>query len=125
MIAYANVGTNDLAKAKTFYDAVLAPLGATLLFSMDRAHIYGNGKGPMLNVNLPFDGKPANFGNGCMIALDAPSREVVHEVYATALELGGQDEGAPGPRGGEESGYYGAYFRDLDGNKFVVCHWPR
>lgn len=122
MIAYANVGTNDLAKARDFYDAVLAPFGAKILFTMDRGYMYGNGTGPLLCVNLPYDGKPANFGNGCMIALDAPSRDVVHEVYAKALELGGQDEGAPGLRG---EVYYGAYFRDLDGNKFVVCHWPR
>ncbi|HEY4545558.1 MAG TPA: VOC family protein [Pedomonas sp.] len=122
MIAYANLGTNDLEKAKSFYDAILAPLGAKVLFNTDRAYFYGSGSGPMLTINKPFDGQPATFGNGTMIALDAPSQDAVNEIHAKALELGGKDEGAPGLRGDT---YYGAYFRDLDGNKFVVCHWPR
>ena len=122
MIVYANVGTNDLEKSKDFYDVVLAPLGAKRLFKTDRSYMYGTGTGPLLAINTPFDGKPATFGNGAMVALEAPSQEVVREVHAKALELGGQDEGAPGLRGDT---YYGAYFRDLDGNKFVVCHWPR
>lgn len=122
MIAYVNVGTNDLAKARAFYDAILAPLGAKVLFETDRACFYGTGNGPLLAVNTPFDGQAATFGNGAMVALDAPSQDVVREIHAKALELGGKDEGAPGPRG---ETYYGAYFRDLDGNKFVICHWPR
>ena len=122
MIAYANVGTNDLTKAKSFYDAILAPLGAKVLFNTDRAYFYGTGSGPFLAINTPFDGQSATFGNGTMIALDAPSQEVVNEIHAEALELGGKDEGAPGLRADT---YYGGYFRDLDGNKFVICHWPR
>ena len=39
------------------------------------------------------------------------------QVAAKALELGGSDEGAPGPRG---DGFYAAYFRDLDGNKLCA-----
>ena len=52
-----------------------------------------------------------------MVALSAKDAEQVQAVYAKAIALGGQDEGAPGPRG---SGFYGAYFRDLDGNKIAV-----
>ena len=50
-----------------------------------------------------------------MIAMAVNSVEKVNELHAKALELGGTDEGAPGPRG--DSGFYGGYFRDLDGNK--------
>jgi predicted lactoylglutathione lyase len=68
-------------------------------------------------VAKPHDGKPATPGNGTMFALVAPSEDVVKKVHAKALSLGGKDEGAPGPRG---ENFYGAYFRDLDGNKLCV-----
>ena len=67
-----------------------------------------------MSVIKPFDGKPATVGNGVMVALQAASKEQVGAVHKKALELGGKDEGAPGPRG---AGFYAAYFRDLDGNK--------
>jgi predicted lactoylglutathione lyase len=66
-------------------------------------------------VLTPFDGKPATVGNGVMVALYVDSRAKVDALHARALELGGSDEGAPGPRG--DSGFYAGYFRDLDGNK--------
>jgi predicted lactoylglutathione lyase len=52
-----------------------------------------------------------------MVALSAANPEQVQALHAKALQLGAQDEGAPGPRG---SGFYGAYFRDLDGNKLAA-----
>ncbi len=63
----------------------------------------------------PHDKNAATVGNGVMIALKVGSREQVDALHAKALTLGGTDEGQPGPRG--EHGFYGAYFRDLDGNK--------
>ena len=57
------------------------------------------------------------MGNGGMVALHVASRDEVDAVYARALELGGRDEGAPGPRG---EFFYAGYFRDLDGNKLNV-----
>jgi predicted lactoylglutathione lyase len=68
----------------------------------------------VVSVIEPFDGKPASVGNGVMVALAAGSRAQVDALHRKALELGGQDEGAPGPRG---DGFYAGYFRDLDGNK--------
>ncbi|RZM31344.1 MAG: VOC family protein, partial [Sphingomonas sp.] len=68
----------------------------------------------------PYDGAAATAGNGTMVALAADSREQVDQVYAKAIELGGADEGAAGTRGPEEMGFYGAYFRDPDGNKLCV-----
>jgi predicted lactoylglutathione lyase len=65
----------------------------------------------------PYDGQTASVGNGVMIGLLADSPEAVDRVYRKALEVGGKDEGAAGPRG---EGFYVGYFRDLDGNKLCV-----
>jgi catechol 2,3-dioxygenase-like lactoylglutathione lyase family enzyme len=119
MLAYVTVGTNDLARGAAFYDALLAELGARRAMEMERLIIWAAKPGePMFALAKPYDGKPATVGNGSMVALQAGSKEAVDRVHAKALALGGKDEGAPGPRG---DGFYGAYFRDLDGNKFVAC----
>ncbi len=68
----------------------------------------------MLSLAKPFNGEPATVGNGVMVAIAMDSQEKVQAFYNKALELGGTDEGAPGPRG---EGFYAGYFRDLDGNK--------
>jgi predicted lactoylglutathione lyase len=110
MIGYSMVGTNDLEKAKAFYTALLAEMGAKIVMDVGRAAFYGAGKGqPML-------GTP---GNGNMIALPGGSREGVDKLYAKALELGATGDGQPGER---IPGFYGAYFRDLDGNKLAFFH---
>ncbi len=118
MIGYATLGSNDLEKAKAFYDVVLGELGGKRTMSMDRMQGYGSAAGgAMLAVCRPYDEKRATPGNGMMIALAAASRELVDKTYKTALANGGTDEGAPGLRG---ETFYGAYFRDLDGNKLCV-----
>jgi catechol 2,3-dioxygenase-like lactoylglutathione lyase family enzyme len=116
MIGYVTLGTNDLQRASTFYDELLAEIGAKRIFETDRFIAWGTGMDrPGLSVTEPYDGKPATVGNGVMVALVVKSPEQVAVVHAKALELGGTDEGAPGPRG--DSGFYAGYFRDLDGNK--------
>jgi catechol 2,3-dioxygenase-like lactoylglutathione lyase family enzyme len=117
MIGYVTIGSNDLERAKGFYDVVLAELGGKRSFGFDRMQGYSAGNGPMIAVCLPYDEQPATVGNGMMVSLAAPSKALVHKVHATALAAGATDEGAPGPRGDT---FYGAYFRDLDGNKFCV-----
>ena len=72
---------------------------------------------PGLSVTKPYDGKAATIGNGVMVALVVDSPAKVDTIHAKALELGGRDEGAAGPRG---DGFYAGYFRDLDGNKLNV-----
>jgi predicted lactoylglutathione lyase len=118
MIGYVTLGTNDLARAEKFYDALLAELGAKRIMSNDRMRFYGSGPGkPMLVLCTPHDQKQATPGNGTMVALSADSKETVDRVYKKAIALGASDEGPPGPRGPK---FYGGYFRDADGNKFVA-----
>ena len=115
MIGYTTVGTNDLARAAAFYDALLGELGAKRAMEAGSFIAWASAPGaPMFAVTAPFDGKPATVGNGVMIALAASGKAQVDALHRKALELGGKDEGAPGPRG---DGFYAGYFRDLDGNK--------
>ena len=115
MIGYVTLGTNDIARAARFYDALLAEFGAKRMMEMETFIAWGAGPGtPMVSVIKPYDKKPATVGNGVMVALAAASKAQVDAIHRRALELGGKDEGAPGPRG---DGFYAAYFRDLDGNK--------
>ena len=115
MIGYTTLGTNDIAKAAKFYDALLGVFGAKRAMETDRLILWATGPGqPMLSVIKPFDGKAATVGNGVMVALLAKDKQQVDDVHKKALSLGGKDEGAPGDRGG---GFYAGYFRDLDGNK--------
>lgn len=117
MIGYVTIGTNDLERAAKFYDELLAGVGAKRGMENERLVAWGAGAGsPMLVVIKPADGNAANGGNGPMVALACDSEDKIKALHAKALELGGTDEGAPGPRG---DGFYGGYFRDLDGNKLV------
>jgi predicted lactoylglutathione lyase len=116
MIGYVTLGTNDLQRAAKFYDDLLGSIGAKRFMEMERFIAWSvSPMTPGLSVALPFDGKTATVGNGVMVALIMDSREKVDALHKKALELGGTDEGAPGPRGG--GGFYAGYFRDLDGNK--------
>ncbi|GIX30117.1 MAG: lactoylglutathione lyase [Porticoccaceae bacterium] len=121
MLSHVTLGTNDLSRAARFYEEVLAPLGGRVAFTTERAVFFAFGEGPpRLAVILPYDAQPATAGNGTMVALAAPTPEVVDEVHALALAQGGRDEGAPGVRGGAGRSAYAAYFRDLDGNKLGI-----
>jgi predicted lactoylglutathione lyase len=115
MVGYVTLGTNDIARAARFYDSLLAELGGKRAMEMETFIAWASQPGgAMLCVIKPYDQKPATVGNGVMVALAASSKAQVEAIHRKALELGGRDEGAPGPRG---DGFYAAYFRDLDGNK--------
>ena len=116
MIGYTTLGTNDMDRAGAFYDALFAELGAKRLMDM-APHLIGWGVSmgqPMVAVIKPYDGNQATVGNGVMVALVVEEPAQVDRLHAKALELGAKDEGAPGPRG---QGFYGGYFRDMDGHK--------
>ncbi len=123
MIGYITLGTNDFDKAAEFYDALLGTIGAARFMESDRFIAWANAPGsPAVSIIKPFDGETATIGNGVMISLVMNSTEQVDDFYKKALELGGSDEGEPGPRG--EGGFYAGYFRDLDGNKLNAFYMP-
>jgi catechol 2,3-dioxygenase-like lactoylglutathione lyase family enzyme len=126
MFSHVTIGTNDMVKAQVFYDDTLAPLGLARLVAYPEATGYGpQGGRPQLWLLRPLDKQPASVGNGITIGLDAPNRAAVDAAYAAARQRGAKDEGAPGLRPHYHPNYYGAYLRDLDGNKLcVVCHKP-
>ena len=120
MIGYVTLGSNDVEKSRNFYDALMPMIGASRIMEFgDNFTMYGTGMGkPGLAVCKPYNGGSANAGNGNMAAIACDSRSKVDALHAKALELGGTDEGPPGLRGEEgPQAFYGAYFRDLDGNK--------
>lgn len=115
MIGYVTLGTNDLAKAAAFYDAIAAELSVSRMMEFDNFIAWGKeGGGAGIGLTRPFDGNPATVGNGVMVALEARDAEQVQRLHAIALANGGTCEGPPGPRG---EGFYAGYFRDPDGNK--------
>jgi catechol 2,3-dioxygenase-like lactoylglutathione lyase family enzyme len=119
MIGYVTLGTNDFSRAAEFYDALLALQGATRMMEDEHFIAWSNGPAsPAVSIIKPFDGNEACIGNGTMIALIFDASEKVDAFHAKAMELGGSDEGAPGPRG--DGGFYAGYFRDLDGNKLCA-----
>ena len=123
IFTHTTVGTNDLAKAREFYDAVLAPLGIKRLFDTDERSGYGT-QAPELLVVKPLDGKAASVGNGVTIGFAAPSRAAIDAFHKEALARGGECAGPPGPRPVAPD-FYAAYVRDPVGNKLVAsCMKP-
>ena len=115
MIGYVTLGTNDIARAAQFYDAIAADMGTGRMMEGENFIAWGTpGGGGGVAVMRPFDGNAASVGNGVMVALEAKDEAQVQRLYDIALSHGGTCEGAPGLRGG---GFYAAYFRDPDGNK--------
>ncbi|MEM7215041.1 MAG: VOC family protein [Pseudomonadota bacterium] len=120
MLSGVCVGTNDLERAGEFYDALLASIDMRRLITVDNEIGYGALDGPVTFwVLTPYNGEKATFGNGTQVMFLAPNKAKVDAFHETAIASGGTDEGAPGPRD-YSPGYYGAYVRDLDGNKLHV-----
>jgi len=119
MIAYTTIGTADIEKAKAYYLDLLADLDVGIFMDLGRLVVLASPVGGgMLALCTPYNEQPANPGNGNMVAITPGSKGLVDKLHAKALQLGGSDEGAPGQR---MDGFYGAYFRDPDGNKVCFC----
>jgi len=132
MIGYVTLGSDDMPRARSFYDELLgSTIGAKRImeFGDDAGGFTMWGTGfdkPGLAVTNPYNKQPAVAGNGNMAAIATNSRSKVDEIHAKALALGGTCEGPPGLRGEEgPQAFYGAYFRDPDGNKLAAfCIGP-
>jgi catechol 2,3-dioxygenase-like lactoylglutathione lyase family enzyme len=125
MISHVFIGTNDFNRAFEFYSKVANELGLVLKFS-DAEKSWAawhsvQSPRPLFIIGQAFNNMPAIAGNGNMVALLATSSEMVNRIHAIALLAGAQCEGAPGLRPQYHAQYYGAYFRDLDGNKMCIC----
>jgi catechol 2,3-dioxygenase-like lactoylglutathione lyase family enzyme len=115
MIGYVTLGTNDLATAAKFYDAIAAEMDTPRMMDFETFIAWGKPDGPAgVALTKPHDGNAATVGNGVMVALEASDKDQVQRLYDIALANGGTCEGPPGPRG---DGFYAGYFRDPDGNK--------
>jgi len=125
LISHIHLGVGDFERAFAFYSDLMDALGHVLRFRDDAKPWAGwQSPGmarPLFLIGHPFDGAPAVAGNGAMVALLATSRAQVDRSYARAMAAGAHCEGAPGLRPHYHPDYYGAYFRDPDGNKICVC----
>ena len=116
MIGYTTIGVSDMDRAKKFYCDLFADIGAKLKIDNGRIAMIGKpGREPMIAVCEPYDKQAPAPGTGVMVAFSAESKAQVDEFYHKAMALGATDEGEPGQRIPDR--FYGAYVRDLDGNK--------
>jgi catechol 2,3-dioxygenase-like lactoylglutathione lyase family enzyme len=129
MFSHVFVGVVDFERALPFYRAVMLGLDVKERFC-DRSKPWAGwqpsvGARPLFVIGSPFDGQMHSPGNGQMTAFLANNRAQVDAAYVAALANGGLSEGGPGMRPEYHENYYGAYFRDTEGNKLcVVCHEP-
>lgn len=120
MLSGVIIGTNDIEAAGEFYDRVLSTIGMKCVLSEPKERGYAGEDGRIaLFVAIPFNEQTASFGNGTQVMFYAPDAESVTDFYNTAIRCSGADEGGPGPRNYHPD-YFGAYVRDLDGNKLNV-----
>ena len=122
MFSHIMVGTNDLTKAKTFYDAVLGTLGVPPAM-VDGHRIFYMTPTGVFSVSQPINGEPACHANGGTIGFAAASGEQADAWHAAGLAQGGTTcEEPPGIREGGMGKMYLAYLRDPDGNKLCALH---
>jgi len=122
IISHISIGTNNFDRAVDFYDRVLSTLGCKQIMTHPGAVAYGK-EFPEFWVQTPFNGEPATIGNGSHIGFIANTKEAVHAFHEAALNEGGTDDGAPGPRPDYGDAYYGCFIRDIDGNKIEATYW--
>lgn len=124
MLSHVFIGVTEFERAYAFYAALMDELGMVRKFRDDSrpwaVWTAADAPRPLFGIGKPYEGE-ASCGNGQMVALLAPSRAAVDRAYASALAHGGSCAGQPGLRPEYHPHYYGAYFRDPDGNKLCVC----
>jgi catechol 2,3-dioxygenase-like lactoylglutathione lyase family enzyme len=122
MFSHVMIGTNDLAKAKAFYDELLATLGVQPA-KVDGHRIFYFTKSGIFSVSEPINGKPATPANGGTIGFSCSSPEQADAWHAAGVAHGGTScEDPPGVREGPAGKLYIAYLRDPDGNKICALH---
>lgn len=130
MFNHVMVGSNDIAKARLFYDAVLGTLGAGEAIRNQaptgHARLFYRHNGSTFCISEPINDQEATCANGGTIGFKCASPEQVHAFYDAAIAQGGQSvEDAPGLRDNGTGPLYLAYVRDPDGNKLCAVHRPK
>lgn len=125
MIGNINIGADDMARARAFYDAILLPMGYAVQVwpdSLEYSRAVSAGERPHTDIYIthPYNGQPATVGNGMMIAFQADTQAQTRALHAAGLAAGGSDEGAPGFRPTYSPEFYVGYLRDPQGNKIAV-----
>ncbi|MBK6852926.1 MAG: VOC family protein [Burkholderiales bacterium] len=119
MFSHIMIGTNNLDRAKAFYDALLGTLGVPV-GAVDRHRVFWRTPTGVFSVTLPINGEPATVGNGSTFGFLCQSSEQVDAWHAAGVAHGGTScEDPPGLREGASGRLYLAYLRDPDGNK--IC----
>lgn len=122
MFSHVMIGTNQLERAKAFYDAVLGTLGVPP-GGVDRHRVFWRTPTGVFSVSTPINGEPACVGNGGTIGFACNSPEQVQAWHAAGLAAGGTScEDPPGVREGATGRLYLAYLRDVDGHKICALH---
>jgi catechol 2,3-dioxygenase-like lactoylglutathione lyase family enzyme len=122
MFSHVMIGTNDLDRAKTFYDALLGTLGVPPA-KVDGHRIFYFTKSGVFGVSIPINGQPATHANGGTIGFACASPELADAWHAAGIAHGGRScENPPGVRDGAAGKFYIAYLRDPDGNKICALH---
>lgn len=123
MFSHVMIGTNDVQKAKAFYDTLLGTLEVAPGFVDDGRRIFYRTATGVLGVSKPIDGDAATFANGGTIGFACNSPEQVEAWHAAGIAAGGATcEDPPGVRAGGMGKMYLAYLRDPDGNKLCAMH---
>lgn len=123
ILSHISVGTNDLERSSEFYDKALATLGIARVETIaGEAVAYGK-QYPEFWVVVPLDEQIATVANGMHIGFIASSKDEVHAFHEAALNAGGADNGAPGPRPLYGDPYYGCFIIDPDGHRIEASFW--
>ena len=118
MIDHVNINVRDFTASRDFYTRALEPLGVEVM--MEFGPMAGMGNAGKPDFWISERGEPSGPSH---IAFEAPDRETVDAFFRAAIDAGGTDNGAPGPRPQYHENYYGAFVLDPDGNNIeAVCH---
>ena len=124
MIDHVSVEVSDLAASGSFYDAVFAPLGFVRIAEWPARIGFGK-RYPEFWINLRRECAGVGPDTGNHVCLRAPSREAVIAFHDAAITAGGRSDGTPADRQATVTTYFGAFVRDLDGNKIEAVTFPR
>ncbi|MCB5189757.1 VOC family protein [Methylobacillus arboreus] len=115
MLHHISFAVTDIKASAAFYDAALGALGYRRVFEDDTVIGYGieNGKDKFC-LKLRAPATPP--GPGFHLAFSAPNRVAVDLFHASALAVGGRDNGQPGLRPHYGANYYAAFLIDPDGH---------